>query len=162
MRRNREKEFQNSRNLGAPRAQNLRALGQFRLRKPQNVVAMISSPSRKCVDMQKRPSDAPRSRKSSRKTRAKQLQNSRNFGAPRAEKLPKLGQHALCEPKNIVAGLKRIGNAFKCEESARLASMSSKFCAKLARRIFKEIRRAARAKIACTRPASATHAQNHP
>ena len=41
MRRNREKELQNSRNFGAPRAQNLRALGQCRLRKPQNVVASL-------------------------------------------------------------------------------------------------------------------------
>ena len=58
--------IKNSRKFCAPRAQNLRALGRRALRKPQNIVAslhrVVSS-----LYMQKSPSDAPRSRKSSAK-----------------------------------------------------------------------------------------------
>ena len=133
MRRNRAKKLQNFRNFGAPRAQNLHAFGQHTFFKPQNP-RCISSLSRQCVKMQKSPSKMSRSRKSSAKVGSKKLQSSRNFGVPRAEKLPEIGQHALREPKSAAAALHRVRRASRCEKSARLASMSRNFCAKVARR----------------------------
>ena len=62
------------------------------------------------------------------------MQISRNLNAPRAEKLPEIGQHALREPKSAAAALHRVRRASRCEKSARLASMSRNFCAKVARR----------------------------
>ena len=44
------------------------------------------------------------------------MQKSQNFGAPRAEKLPEIGQHALRELKNVAEALYRIGSASKYEE----------------------------------------------
>ena len=44
------------------------------------------------------------------------MQISRNLNAPRAEKLPEIGQHALRKPKNVAEALHRVGSASKCEE----------------------------------------------
>ena len=55
---------------GEPRAQNLRALGPRTLRKPQNTVATLDRVG-SALCMQKSPSDAPKSRKSSAKVARK-------------------------------------------------------------------------------------------
>ena len=56
--------------------------------------------------------------------------------------------------------LDRVSIAFRSEKSARPASTSRKFCAKIARKVCKipEIRHASRTKLACIRPACAAHA----
>ena len=58
-----------------------------------------------------------------------------NLNAPRAEKLPEIGQHTLREPKNVAEALHRVGSAFKCEEVRVWRRCHIiKFCAKLARK----------------------------
>ena len=67
---------------------------------------------------------ASRSRKVLRRNRAKDLQNSWKFGAPRAQYLRAIGQCALRKPRNFVAAVCRVGRAFKCKkrESAAVES----------------------------------------
>ena len=67
---------------------------------------------------------ASRSRKVLRRNRAKELQNSWKFGAPRAQYLRAIGQCALRKPRNFVAAVCRVGRAFKCKkrESAAVES----------------------------------------
>ena len=52
---------------------------------------------------------ASRSRKVLRPNRAKELRNSWNFGAPRAQNLRAIGQCALRKPQNFVAAVFRVG-----------------------------------------------------
>ena len=98
-----------------------------------------------------------------RKSRAKELQISKNFGAPRAEKLPEIGQRALRELKHVAAALERVGSAFQCETVRVRRRCHANFPPNLRVEIpkFPEIRRAARAKTACIRPASAAHTQRN-
>ena len=92
-----------------------------------------------------------------------QLQISQNFGAPRAEKLPEIGQRALRELKHVAAALERVGSAFQCEKVRVRRRCHANFAPNLRDEIlkFSEIRRAARAETACIRPASAAHTQRN-
>ena len=101
---------------------------------------------------------ALRSRKLCAEIARKNLQNSRNFGAPRAQNLRALGQRTLRNPQNSVEALHRVCSAFKCKKArvtrqdhANLAPKSREIIAKFLKKFG-----APRAhKIACTRPACA-------
>ena len=85
-----------------------------------------------------------------RKNRAKNLQNFRKSGTPRAQKLHALGQRALRILHNVAESLLN-QYCIQIRKGKRPASGSRKFCAQLARKNCKvpEIfRRAARAKVA--------------
>ena len=118
------------------------------------------SPSLQCVQMQKSLSDAPRSRRSCAKIARNNCKISRNFNAPRAEKLLEIGQHALRKPKNVAEALHRVGSASKSEEVRVWRRCHANFAPNLREEIakFSEFWRAARTKTACIRPATAAHA----
>ena len=80
-----------------------------------------------------------------------------------AEKLPEIGQRALRELKHVVAALGRVGSAFQCEKVRVRRRCHANFAPNLRDEIpkFPEIRRAARAKTACIRPATAMHTQRN-
>ena len=84
------------------------------------------------------------------------IANFRKFGAPRAEKFLEISQHALCEPKNVVAAFKGVVSTSKCEKVRVWRRCHASFAPNSREEIakFLEIRRAARTKTACTRPAS--------
>ena len=69
----------------------------------------------------------------SRRNRAKNLQNFRNFGAPRAQNLRALGRRALLKPQNIVASLHRVGSALHTQKNPSDGQRSRNSSAKLAR-----------------------------
>ena len=102
----------------------------------------------------------------SRKSSAKVAQNSQNLGAPRAEKLPEIGQHTLRDPKKRHFILWKSRKCVQMRKSAPLASMSRKFSAEVTRKklkFFKKIGNPARGaqKSAWIQAASAAHIQRN-
>ena len=147
LRKNRAKIFHNFRNSGMPRAQKFACTRPMYVAQPAQH-CFSSSPSLQCVDMQKSLSDEPRSRKSSAKVARNNCKISRNFNAPRAEKLLQISQHALRELKNVAEALHRVGSASKCEEVRVWRRWHANFAPNSREKIakFPEIRRAARTK----------------
>ena len=123
VRQNRAKETAKfPKNFGAPRAQKLRALS---IRNEKNLMTSLKLLKKSRVRCHRKSArSASRSRKVLRRNRAKELQNSWKFGAPRAQYLRAIGQCALRKPQNFNAAVCRVGRAFKCKkrESAAVES----------------------------------------
>ena len=145
----RERIAKSAKNFGAPRAQQLRELGQrgFANRKTSLLLYIDSA----CVLMQDNARVQRRDHANFAQKSCKKLQNFRKSGTPRAQKNCAHSSIVSCAYLTPSLRVDRVRIAFRSEKSKRPASGSRKFCAQLARKTCKfpeKFRSAARRKIA--------------
>ena len=133
------KELQNFQNFGAPCAELIaRTRPEFAT---QNIVPSLQLliKSSVCSDPKKCASGVEITL-NLRKDFAKELQNSRNFGMPLAEKLRAFGQRALRKSRNVAASLSEIESLFRSEKVRAPASRSREIRAKISRKNLQNFR----------------------
>ena len=132
------------------------ALRAQKMRHSASVVAQTaefccsSFPSRCAFECKIKRESSVEITQSLRKNRAKNLQNFRKFGAPRAQKLRAFSHRALRMLQNVIESWPS-QHCIQIRKSKRPASESHKFCAELARKnckVSENFRRAARRKVA--------------